>query len=277
MYGVVVGGTLNRRERASKSSMPLGSYADGEYIYIENYNDEWYKTAFNYNDSITTGYVMKAYVATTGDTVTVRKNSVNVRNAADGSAVLYMVNSGASSRIASIQKVGDFGWMEGNFGGGTGWIRGDMFNKAGDNTIPNLLVSFPGNTKGEYVNLRALPTTDSDIVFTFLTDCDTIFNTFSGVGTTDEQRSWLYCEYNGHKGYVYSPYVAGKTSMNTVPMRQINGNSVRLRVLPVNGTVITMLNNNCRVLVLDDYSVSGWIRVATGSDGSGWVSADYIK
>lgn len=131
-YGIVVGGSLNRRASASSSATALGQYADGAYISITNYNSSWYKTTFTYNNVTTTGYVMKAYVVVVGDYVKTRKSSINVRASASASASrLYTINSGVSAEVIAISNntSDGYGWIKANYGSGVGWVRGDMFNK----------------------------------------------------------------------------------------------------------------------------------------------------
>lgn len=131
--GIVVGGSLNRRSSASEGSQAYGSYADGAYITISDYNTDWYKTTFTYNGVSTTGYVKKAYVVMVNDTVKVRKNDVKVRSGAGQNfSEQYRVNSGDSGKITEIAKNSSdgYGWIKANYGSGVGWVRGDMFNKS---------------------------------------------------------------------------------------------------------------------------------------------------
>lgn len=151
-YGVVVGGSLNRRSFPLDDAQPLGQYTDGAYISIENYNADWYKTTFVYNGTNTTGYVKKAFVAVVGDTVKVRKADVIVRQGAGQNySELYRVGTNASGNVTEITKntTDGYGWIKANYGSGVGWIRGDMFNKSasgggGDQSLGYNCITVPG-------------------------------------------------------------------------------------------------------------------------------------
>lgn len=285
MHGIVVGGTLNRRASASKTANALGSYADGAYIYIENYNDEWYKTSFVYNGSTTTGYVMKAYVVRANDTVQVRKNSVNVRNAANGSSVLYTVNSGASSRVSAIEEKEDYGWIQGSFGQGMGWIRGDMFTKtsSGGNEIGGTDVSgydlgivFNGYVNAQDVTLRYGPGTDYGKRNSLDLLARVKARLITAGGTAENRESWIWCEQsfnNRGSGFVYARYITALTDGFSV--HSITGNSVNIRVRPsTSAESFGVLNTGDTVLPLDT-THSGWWRVSSPL-GIGWVSSNYI-
>ncbi|MGN0220654.1 MAG: SH3 domain-containing protein [Prevotella sp.] len=286
MYGIVVGGTLNRRASASQSAAALGSYADGSYITIENHNDEWYRTTFVYNGSTTTGYVKKAYVVKWNDTVKVRKNAVNVRDAADGNSILYTVNSGVSTRISSIEKVGTYGWIQGDFGQGMGWVRGDMFTKVSSGSSDTggsevsgfeLGSSFSGSVIAPNVNLRYGPSTSYGSRGALQELADVDVRMITAGGTTENREAWLWCNQrfnNLGSGFVYARYISVKSG-TTFPAHRINGSSVNIRVRPTTSAEsFGTLNQNDTVYVLDT-THTGWWRVSS-SIGIGWVSSNYI-
>ncbi len=277
--GIVLGGKLNCRKEPKDGAAVYGQFSTGDAITVTAYDSTWWKTSWN--GSI--GYVKRDFVAIALDTVQVTGTSVNVRNepSTSGTTVLYRLSSPTKAEVHSVQKDWlyikpadqDFGWINASYVKKVSDTSSGGGNTGG--STPTLIKTFSGNTKGTDVNVRKLPTTASEVVFTFLVGYRATFNTFSGVGTTDQQRSWLYTDYTQHKGYVYGPYVTAPMPSSGSGVKQISGNSVRLRVLPINGEVITTLSDGCKVLVLDD-SVPGWTRVVTQSEGSGWVSNDFI-
>lgn len=291
MYGIVVGGSLNRRASASKSATALGSYSDGSYITIERYNDEWYKTSFVYNNNTTTGYVQKAYVARVGDTVKVRKNSVNVRNAANGSTVLYSASINTTSTVIAIEKSGNYGWIQGNFGSGVGWIRGDMFNKTSSNNNDSgfdqggyeLGTIFNGRVIGENVNLRYGPSASYGVrdSLDYLSNIE--IRVIKSGGTSEQRESWLWCKQrtnNRGEGYAYArylyiPYTTKYGSTPEFPVRKVSGDNVNIRVRPsTSADSFGKLSKNEDVAIIDS-SRTGWYRVGS-SLGIGWVSSSYI-
>lgn len=288
MHGIVVGGSLNRRQTASKSAKSLGSYSDGAYIDIDNYNNEWYKTTFDYNGSTTTGYVMKAYVVRQNDTVQVRKNSVNVRKEPNAnSAVLYTVNSGVSARVSSIENSNGYGWIQGNFGQSTGWIRGDMFKKktSGGNESGGTEVSgydlgmeFQGNVVGDRVALRYGPGTD----YGKRNELDQLafidIRLITAGGTAEQRESWAWCNQtlnNAGSGFVYARYIKA-TNDSGIATSRITANSVNIRVRPsTSSEAFGRLNTDDKVHILDT-THNGWWRVSS-SLGIGWVSSQFIE
>lgn len=286
MYGIVVGGSLNRRASASQSAAALGSYADGSYITIENHNDEWYRTTFVYNGTTTTGYVKKAYVVRGNDTVKVRKNSVNVRNAADGASVLYTVNSGVSAQVSSIEKVGTYGWTYGNFGQGMGWVRGDMFTKVSSGSSDTggsevsgfeLSPSFGGSVNAPNVNLRYGPSTSYGARGTLQELADVDVRMIIAGGTAENREAWLWCNQrfnNLGSGFVYARYISARSGSG-FSAHKITGSAVNIRVRPTTSAEsFGTLNQNDTVYALDTTS-TGWWRVSSPI-GIGWVSSNYI-
>ena len=128
-----------------------------------------------------------------------------------------------------------------------------------------------------YIHIRSAPNTGAGTVNWIdasLFSCYTV-STFTGVGTTNQQREWLYIQWGSTNGYVYARYFGGGGA--STYNGTISGNSVRLRVGPsTSSTIITQMNSGTRVYVLDTTSVSGWYRVTLPA-GTGWVSSAYVN
>lgn len=209
MNGIVVNGSLNRRSSPDAGSTILGQYHDGEYIEVYVHNADWYRTVFTYNGVSTVGYVNSDYVIIPDDTVIIRKNDVNVRNGmGTNAAYLYTVDSGATALVTAIgNPVGStYGWIEGNYGNGVGWVRGDMFKKdtstsgstSDDYTIPAIVDTEKHGTGGT-LNLRD---TAGGTTIVTIPDGATIYvKSMSG--------TWLAAKYGNYVGYVKAEFVVG--------------------------------------------------------------------
>lgn len=173
MDGIVLGGSLNCRKEPSKSSTSLGRFSTGTLLTVTNSSDtDWYQTT--YNDSI--GYVMKSFVAVSGDTVKVNASNVNVRDNASttGTNVLYTLSSPTPASVLSVTS----NWV--NIqpeGKDSGWIHAKYVNlstsnssSAGDSTDtpstpdntddPTFTAGHFGRTTKAGVRLRTAPDSD---------------------------------------------------------------------------------------------------------------------
>lgn len=173
MDGIVLGGSLNCRKEPSKSSTSLGRFSTGTLLTVTNSSDtDWYQTT--YNDTI--GYVMKSFVAVSGDTVKVNASNVNGRDNASttGTNVLYTLSSPTTASVLSVTS----NWV--NIqpeGKDSGWIHAKYVNlstsnssSAGDSTDtpstpdntddPTFTAGHFGRTTKTGVRLRTAPDSD---------------------------------------------------------------------------------------------------------------------
>lgn len=145
---------------------------------------------------------------------------------------------------------------------------------------PSLIKTFgatvASGTTG-YINIRTAPNTGAGIVTSIDANSSYVYtvSTFTGVGTTNQQREWLYIHWGSTTGYVYARYFGGGTA--STYNGTITGNSVRLRVGPsTSSAIIRQMNSGTRIHVLDTTTVSGWYRVTLPA-GTGWVSSAYVN
>lgn len=145
--------------------------------------------------------------------------------------------------------------------------------------VPTLLKTFSAYNGHTNVAFRSGPGKDYDYVTGVPEGAGMSFSTFTGVGTTDGQRSWLahlvgnryvYCSAEFIDVYVPS---TGSSAIGRIAKARTG---VNLRDLPnASSKSYQVLGTGTRVIVLDTTSVSGWWRVAT-DNGVGWVSSQYF-
>lgn len=274
--GVVVGGALNVRGTASTGGNRLGQYSDGTYVDVTSYNSEWYKVTYNGQ----TGYVLKAYVVCVGETARMTGTNVNVRSGpGTGYSILYTLVSPVTTTVKDIGKdSSNMGWCQIQPSGrSAGWMRGDYMEKAsgGGPATGTVFAGFVNAT--DYVNRRTGPSTDYEVAGSMWVSGGAYnVSTFAGVGTTNQQRSWLCYQSGGTYSYVFARYIkAVPSSMTLGQLGYVSGQNANLRELPgMDSVIIKNLGNGTEVRVIDS-SVSGWYRVVTNS-GTGWVSRDLI-
>lgn len=128
--GVVVGGALYCRKNTNTTDGYWGQFASGSLISITAItgNSDWWKTTWT-NGS--TGYVMKAYVVSTGDTIQIKGTSVNVRPTVGTSGTpLYQVSNPTTSNVLDVGSASDGGWIKIQPSGkSAGWVRFDYVTK----------------------------------------------------------------------------------------------------------------------------------------------------
>ena len=127
------------------------------------------------------------------------------------------------------------------------------------------------------VNVRSAPNTSSgtNILGVIYDGSIKTFYTFTGVGTTAQQREWVCVQWGTSYGYVCARFLGGGFASDFNGTVHVNG-ALNLRVSPSTGSnVICTLSNGTRVRVIDTTSVNGWYRI-TMHKGTGWVSSNYI-
>ena len=119
--GIVLGGALRCRKNPSTSAQYYGTFSTGTVISVTSYNNSWYQTTWTTGS---TGYVMKAYVAVSGDTVQVDGTNVNVRaGAGTGYSALYQLSSPTTATVQNMStnwvkikpSAYNAGWMNAEF------------------------------------------------------------------------------------------------------------------------------------------------------------------
>lgn len=145
---------------------------------------------------------------------------------------------------------------------------------------PTIKTTFSGSNVHTDVAFRAGPGTEYAYV-TGVPESPKVltFHTFTNVGTTAQQRSWLAHLSGNRYLFVSAQFIgmyipaSGTTSQGPVAKTTTG---VWLRELPDgNSKQYRLLGAGTKVVVIDT-SVSGWWRVIT-SDGVGWVSSQYLQ
>ena len=284
LSGIVLGGKLIFRRTVGGNSVT--SIPNGTVLNVvdapssKDPNGEWYETTYLNHG---TGYVKKAFVAVAGDVVKVTGTNVNVRNAANGSSVLYTISSPATATVQAVST----DWVKIKPSNkSAGWISATYVNKnssgstgGGSGTESGTFIlgsSFWGTTTKLEVNFRAEPSTSAALVrkedgsdgVHFYT-----FFTFSGTKwSLTQQREWLYFDNSSMRGYVMAKFIG--TGGDSGANASISGSTVNFRTSPsTSASVITTLPKNKRVLIID--SIDGWYRVSC-LEGTGWVSSSYV-
>ena len=215
--------------------------------------------------------------------VAVNASGLNVRSSANGSLLSYKLYNGEKVTILEVSTAGGYTWyrVQDSQNRTNGWVRSDFIavdNTSGGTEAKLVLgVEFTGTTTDEvtsYVTIRTSPRASSSDLHHLEAGEVKTFYTFTGVGTVDEQRQWLYMPHGGYSGYVCARYISGGGSF--VGNAYVNDSrGVYLRVLPsTSANQIALLPSQTYVSILDT-SVANWHRVAS-EKGTGWVSADYI-
>ena len=123
--GIVLGGSLRCRQNPSTSAPYYGSFSTGTVLTVSSYNSGWYQTTWT-NGS--TGYVMKEFVAVSGDTVKVTGSNVNVRSGAGtGYSSLYQLSSPTTATVQDMTT----GWVKIKPASyNAGWMSASYLNKS---------------------------------------------------------------------------------------------------------------------------------------------------
>ena len=193
-------------------------------------------------------------------------------NVRDSDVWVYMRAGADSGDGNSFIYVDDVSLDDGT-GGGTGPTG----------PIPTLNKTFFGTCNGNDVKIRTGPDTSYPIKSAFSKNNSQYVSTFTGVGTTDQQRSWLTFEwFPGEYVYVYACYMSMNPSPSSAltigPRAKVTATDTNLRVLPNTNSstsIIKNLGNGVKMIVLDATSVSDWWRVGT-EHGTGWVFSSNV-
>lgn len=127
------------------------------------------------------------------------------------------------------------------------------------------------------VNVRSTPNTSSGTTILGVLYSGSIktFYTFTGVGTTAQQKEWVCVHWGNSYRYVCARYLGGGYASDFNGTVHVNG-ALNLRVSPsTNSNTICTLSNGTRVRVIDTTSVNGWYRI-TMYKGTGWVSSNIL-
>ena len=293
------------------SGLNVRSSANGSLLSYKLYNGEkvtilevstaggytWYRVQDSQNR--TNGWVRSDFIAVDNTSgggsssssdlvgksgmVAVNASGLNVRSSANGSLLSYKLYNGEKVTILEVSTAGGYTWyrVQDSQNRTNGWVRSDFIavdNTSGGTEAKLVLgVEFTGTTTDEvtsYVTIRTSPRASSSDLHHLEAGEVKTFYTFTGVGTVDEQRQWLYMPHGGYSGYVCARYISGGGSF--VDNAYVNDSrGVYLRVLPsTSANQIALLPSQTYVSILDT-SVANWYRVAS-EKGTGWVSADYI-
>ena len=216
--------------------------------------------------------------------VVVNASGLNVRSSANGSLLSYKLYNGEKVTILEVSTAGGYTWyrVQDSQNRTNGLVRSDFIavdNTSGGTEAKLVLgVEFTGTTTDEvtsYVTIRTSPRASSSDLHHLEAGEVKTFYTFTGVGTVDEQRQWLYMPHGGYSGYVCARYISGGGSSLDSNAYVSDSQGVYLRVLPsTSAAKIGLLPSNSYVIILDT-SVANWYRV-TSTKGTGWVSAAYL-
>ena len=216
--------------------------------------------------------------------VAVNASGLNVRSSANGSLLSYKLYNGEKVTILEVSTAGGYTWyrVQDSQNRTNGWVRSDFIavdNTSGGTEAKLVLgVEFTGTTTDEvtsYVTIGTSPRASSSDLHHLEAGEVKTFYTFTGVGTVDEQRQWLYMPHGGYSGYVCARYISGGGSSLDSNAYVSDSQGVYLRVLPsTSAAKIGLLPSNSHVIILDT-SVANWYRV-TSTKGTGWVSAAYL-
>ena len=216
--------------------------------------------------------------------VAVNASGLNVRSSANGSLLSYKLYNGEKVTILEVSTAGGYTWyrVQDSQNRTNGWVRSDFIavdNTSGGTTSKRVLgAKFTGcciSSISDYVPMRSDPRASSAQIYPFEIGTFRTCYAFTGVGTTDEQRQWLWVDYGPHSGYVCARYICGVNGKEECNATVADPKGVNLRLLPsTSSTRLYGLGQDENLTILDT-SVAGWYRVAT-SHGTGWVAADYV-
>ena len=216
--------------------------------------------------------------------VAVNASGLNVRSSANGSLLSYKLYNGEKVTILEVSTAGGYTWyrVQDSQNRTNGWVRSDFIavdNTSGGTTENRVLgTSFDGYTTdavSSYVTIRSSPRASSSDLHHLEAGEVKTFYTFTGVGTVDEQRQWLYVDHGAFSGYVCARYIGGGGNSFSGNAQVNKSQGVYLRLLPsTSADRISLLPFDSYVKILDT-SVANWYRVASVK-GTGWVSADCI-
>ena len=129
-YGVVVEGDLYCRAQPSTSGTSYGKFTNGTRISITDAPNapDWWQTTWT---SASTGYVMKHYVVSAGDTIQIKGSNVNVRPTASTSQPeLYRLSNPATAPVIDVTTGTDGGWIKIQPSGkAAGWVCYNLVTK----------------------------------------------------------------------------------------------------------------------------------------------------
>ena len=294
------------------SGLNVRSSANGSLLSYKLYNGEkvtilevstaggytWYRVQDSQNR--TNGWVRSDFIAVDNTSgggsssssdligksgmVAVNASGLNVRSSANGSLLSYKLYNGEKVTILEVSTAGGYTWyrVQDSQNRTNGWVRSDFIavdNTSGGTEAKLVLgVEFTGTTTDEvtsYVTIRTSPRASSSDLHHLEAGEVKTFYTFTGVGTVDEQRQWLYMPHGGYSGYVCARYISGGGSSLDSNAYVSDSQGVYLRVLPsTSAAKIGLLPSNSYVIIWDT-SVANWYRV-TSTKGTGWVSAAYL-
>lgn len=216
--------------------------------------------------------------------VAVNASGLNVRSSANGSLLSYKLYNGEKVTILEVSTAGGYTWyrVQDSQNRTNGWVRSDFIavdTSSGGTTSKRVLgAKFTGcciSSISDYVPMRSDPRASSAQIYPFEIGTFRTCYAFTGVGTTDEQRQWLWVDYGPHSGYVCARYICGVNGKEECNATVADPKGVNLRLLPsTSSTRLYGLGQDENLTILDT-SVAGWYRVAT-SHGTGWVAADYV-
>lgn len=216
--------------------------------------------------------------------VAVNASGLNVRSSANGSLLSYKLYNGEKFTILEVSTAGGYTWyrVQDSQNRTNGWVRSDFIavdTSSGGTTSKRVLgAKFTGcciSSISDYVPMRSDPRASSAQIYPFEIGTFRTCYAFTGVGTTDEQRQWLWVDYGPHSGYVCARYICGVNGKEECNATVADPKGVNLRLLPsTSSTRLYGLGQDENLTILDT-SVAGWYRVAT-SHGTGWVAADYV-
>lgn len=216
--------------------------------------------------------------------VAVNENGLRVRSSANGSLLSYKLYNGEKVTILEVSTAGGYTWyrVQDSQNRTNGWVRSDFIavdTSSGGTTSKRVLgAKFTGcciSSISDYVPMRSDPRASSAQIYPFEIGTFHTCYAFTGVGTTDEQRQWLWVDYGPHSGYVCARYIGGVNGKEECNATVADPKGVNLRLLPsTSSTRLYGLGRDENLTILDT-SVAGWYRVAT-SYGTGWVAADYV-
>lgn len=216
--------------------------------------------------------------------VAVNASGLNVRSSANGSLLSYKLYNGEKVTILEVSTAGGYTWyrVQDSQNRTNGWVRSDFIavdTSSGGTTSKRVLgAKFTGcciSSISDHVPMRSDPRASSAQIYPFEIGTFRTCYAFTGVGTTDEQRQWLWVDYGPHSGYVCARYICGVNGKEECNATVADPKGVNLRLLPsTSSTRLYGLGQDENLTILDT-SVAGWYRVAT-SHGTGWVAADYV-
>ena len=294
------------------SGLNVRSSANGSLLSYKLYNGEkvtilevstaggytWYRVQDSQNR--TNGWVRSDFIAVDNTSgggsssssdligksgmVAVNASGLNVRSSANGSLLSYKLYNGEKVTILEVSTAGGYTWyrVQDSQNRTNGWVRSDFIavdTSSGGTTSKRVLgAKFTGcciSSISDYVPMRSDPRASSAQIYPFEIGTFRTCYAFTGVGTTDEQRQWLWVDYGPHSGYVCARYICGVNGKEECNATVADPKGVNLRLLPsTSSTRLYGLGQDENLTILDT-SVAGWYRVAT-LHGTGWVAADYV-